>query len=74
MIIDKSEELLLSEATAENYTRDISYYRSERPEFYNKTLSWPSIGPPTFSSGVALPQTNPARNRYCSRPESNCTE
>jgi len=74
MIVDKSEELLISEATDVIYTEDISYYRSERPEFYKETLPWPSIGPPTFSSGVTLPQTIPAKRRYCSWPGSDCDD
>ena len=64
IIVDKSSNLLINAAESDNYNRDISYYRKQKPEFYPSQLLWPSIGPPTLENGISLPQTIPARIRY----------
>jgi len=74
MKIEKSDDLLIGETLTEEYNKDVSYYRNEKPIFYPETFSWPSIGPPTISSGVSLPQNIPAKRRYCSWPGSDCAE
>ncbi|GBD87893.1 hypothetical protein BMS3Abin03_01827 [bacterium BMS3Abin03] len=72
LIIENSNGLLIDSSSVDNFIPDISYYRKRKPEFYDDSLSWPSIGPPTEKDSKVLEQNIPARKRYCSWKGSDC--
>jgi len=62
--IEKSRGLLIDSLSVSNFVSDISYYRNEKPEFYDGSLTWPSIGSPTSADNKISDQNIPARKRF----------
>jgi len=72
--VENSEMILNSLRDSTKTLIEASYYRNSKPEFYDESFSWPSIGYILKDDGLLFYQNIPARKRYCSWKDSDCDD